>query len=166
MSETDAPQKEGQEPTPATETKVETKEVKTFDEDYVKQLRQEAAKYRTEAQEAKGKLSEREEAEQSDLEKAQTKLSKAEQTAAEATGKLLRYEVANDKKVPADAVEFLQGDTRESLEASADKILALVKTEEKTPDFDGGARTPAPEPESPEEEHNKTILEALFGSAA
>lgn len=161
MSETDAPQNEGQEPTPATETKAETKEVKTFDEDYVKQLRAEAAKYRTEAQEAKGKLSEREEAERSDLEKAQSKLSKAEQRAVEAEAALLRYQVANDKKVPADAVEFLKGDTRGDLEASAEKILALVKTEDKAPDFDGGARTPAPEPESPEDEHNKTVLQAL-----
>lgn len=135
-------------------------EPKVFDEDYVKQLRSEAARYRTEAQEAKGRLSEREEAEKSELERAQGKLAKAEQRAAQAETELIRFQIASEKGVPAEAVEFLTGSSREELEASADKILSLV-TKPATPDFDGGAREPAPDPETPEEGFNRSILEVL-----
>jgi hypothetical protein len=56
---------------------------------------------------------------------------------------------------------LLKGTTREELEASADKILSLVKkpdTSDTKPDFDGGAREPAPDPETPEQAHNKEVL--------
>src|SRR5690349_18062627 len=119
MSQEDASTQDAPEATPAPESKDESTPAvtgdKTFDAAYVAELRKEAAKYRTEAQEAKGKLSEREEAEQSNLEKAQTKLAKAEQKAAENENALLRFTVANEKKVPADAVEFLRGSSREDL---------------------------------------------------
>jgi len=142
--------------------KAEPQDGKTFDEAYVKQLRSEAAQYRTRAQEAEGKLSEREEADKSEVEKAQGKATKAEERAREAEAKLMRYEVAKDKEVPAAAVDFLQGNTREELEASADRLLELVKKESgTTPDFDGGAREPAPDPKSPEDQHTDTLLEVL-----
>ena len=162
MSETDT--QEGQKPADTdTESEVVLNRaaVKTFDEGYVKELRAEAARHRKEAQEAKTKAQEYEERDKSELEKAQGKATKYEQEAAAARAELTRYQVANEKSVPADAVEFLRGNTREDLEASADKILALVKTEEKVPDFDGGAKEAAPEPESPEEGFNKSVLGAL-----
>ena len=159
MSQEDT--QDGQEPAPVAEPVSEPKgEEKSFSADYVAQLRAEAAKYRTEAQEAKGKLTEREEAEKSDLEKAQSKLAKLERERDEATASLLRFQVASEKEVPAEAVEFLQGKSREELEASADKILGLVQ-KPAVPDFDGGSREPVPEPETPEDAHTKLFLKAL-----
>ncbi len=113
----------------------------------------------------KHRLEEIETANQSELEKAQKKATTAEQRAATAESRLLRFEVAKDKEVPADAWDFLQGTSREELEASADKLLALVKSRtepESEPDFDGGARAPAPDPKRPEDQHNDAVL-ALLG---
>lgn len=60
-------------------------------------------------------------------EESRTKISEAEGRAqsvaaelAEATGRLLRMEVASDKGVPVD---MLVGDSREALEASAEKLI-------------------------------------------
>jgi hypothetical protein len=158
---------EGQEPTPApAESKTpEPTGEKVFDAAYVAELRKEAAKYRTEAQEAKGKAEEYENAQKSELEKAQGKLSKVEQAKSEAEAKLLRYEVAQEKEVPAKLVPLLTGSTKEELESQANLILENVKAGESKPDFDGGAREPVAEPLSPEAQHNKDIL-GLFGIAA
>lgn len=100
----------------------------------------------------------------SELEKAQGKLSKAEKERDEARALLLRFEVAKDKEIPAEAVDLLSGTSREELEASADKILSLVKSRSETepkPDFDGGAREPAEDPKTPEEAHTEAILGLL-----
>ena len=116
------------------------------------------------ANELAAKVQEFESANQSELEKLTTKATKAEQAKAEAEAKLTRYEVAAAKNVPAEAVDFLKGTTREELEASADRLLELVKSRndnDSTPDFDGGAREPAPEPKSPEQQHNEEILGLL-----
>jgi len=58
----------------------------------------------------------------------------AEKRASEAEGKVADYErqtlvsqVVSSKGVPDEAVELLTGTTKEELETSADKILALVK---------------------------------------
>jgi hypothetical protein len=155
---------EGQEPAPATEPKEEAK-TPTFDADYVKQLRSEAAASRKARQELEAKLNEYEERDKSEVEKLTSKLAKAEQAKAEADARLLRFEVAQTKEVPAEAVDLLSGTTREELEASADKILNLVKSRtdnENEPNFDGGAREPAPENKSPEDAHNESVL-ALLG---
>ncbi len=162
--EPEAAKTDGPEPTAtATETKVEKTEVKAepqqFDADYVKQLRSEAAKYRTEAQEAKSKVQEFEDANASEVEKAQNKATKEAERASAAEAKLLRYEVANEKNVPAKLVPLLTASDRESLESQADLILENAKPE--TPDFNGGAREPAPEPKTPEEQHRDLILGAL-----
>ncbi|MCH9834303.1 hypothetical protein K0U83_01510 [bacterium] len=149
MSEEDT----GQEPNPEVTAAPEaTAEPKAFDESYVKELRAEAAKHRKEAQEAKAKAQEYEDAQKSELEKAQGKLSKVEQEKAAAESKLLRYEVANDKSVPADVVEFLKGNTREELEASAEKLLSFTSKQAATPDFDGGARETSTDPQQADTE--------------
>lgn len=142
-------------PEPATSGKV-------FDEGYVKQLRSEAARYRKEAQEAKAKAADFEDRDKSELEKLTGKLTKAEQEKADAESRLLRYEIATEKQIPADALDLLTGSTREELEAKADKLLELVKNKAPAADFDGGARDPAPEPKTPEQQHNDLAV-ALFG---
>ena len=165
MSQTDTPAEGSTPDAPVAET-TEVKETKTFDADYVKTLRSENARYRTEAQEVKKRLEELETRDASELEKAQRKATKAEQEAAQAASKLTRYEVAAEKGLPADTLDLLSGNTREELEAKADRILELVKNRTDTdtrPDFDGGARESAPEPKSPEEAHN-ALAAALFGN--
>ena len=165
MSQEDAPAT-GETPAAETESEVKVKETKTFDEGYVKQLRAENARYRTEAQEVKKRLEELEERDASEVEKAQKKATKLEQEAAEAKSKLTRYEVAAEKGLPADTLDLLSGNTREELEAKADRILELVKSRtesQREPNFDGGAREPAPEPMTAEEKHNKFFLEQVFG---
>lgn len=110
------------------------------------------------------RLDEIEEANASEVEKANKAKTKAETERDEAKARLLRYEVANKKEIPAEAIDLLSGSTQEELEASADKILSLVKSRsenDNAPNFDGGPRTPAPEPESPEQAHDKAVLNLL-----
>ena len=77
-------------------------------------------------------------------ERAQT----AEAAAAKASSKLLRYEVASDKKLPPGWAGRLQGSTKEELEADADALLKeLGETQHRqSPNYDGGVRKPAPAP--------------------
>lgn len=98
------------------------------------------------------KLAEIEAASATDLEKVQKKAAQLEQEKAAAESKLLRYEVANDKSVPADVVEFLKGNTREELEASAEKLLSFTSKQAATPDFDGGARETSTDPQQADTE--------------
>lgn len=115
------------------------------------------AKKRADAAEAK--VREYEEANASELEKLQKKATQAEQAKADAEAKLLRYEVAQAKDVPAKLVPLLTASTKEELEAQADLILENAKPAQ--PDFDGGPRDPAPDPKTPEEQHNDLALGLL-----
>jgi hypothetical protein len=161
MDQESTPQ-EGPEPTPAPEPSEPQEGVKTFDEAYVKQLRAEAAQHRKEAQEAKQRAQEYEDRDKSELEKLTGKVSKAERERDDARSALLRYEVAAEKQIPPEAVDLLVGNTREELEARADKILQFAQKPAPTPEFDGGARDPAPEPKTPDQAHNEVVA-ALFG---
>ena len=163
MSQEDTPAEGSTPEAPETETAEPKADAKTFDADYVKALRSENAGFRKKAAEAIARIEELEARDQSELEKAQTKAAKLEQAKVEAEAKLLRYEVAAEKDVPAEALDFLTGNTREELEAKADKLLELVKSRNNTPepDFDGGAREPAEENLTPEEEHNRLFLQAM-----
>lgn len=118
------------------------------------------------ANELAAKVEQFESANQSELEKLANKVTKAEQAKAEAEGRLLRFEVAAEKQVPADALDLLTGNSREELEAKADKLLELVKSRTETtetPDFDGGPREPAPESKTPDQAHADLVL-ALLGA--
>lgn len=52
---------------------------------------------------------------------------------------LLRFEVAADKGIPPEAVQLLNGSTREELETAADSLLALIANQSKP-------KTPKPDP--------------------
>lgn len=52
---------------------------------------------------------------------------------------LLRYEVAAEKGIPADAVKLLNGTSREELEDAADSLLALIANQSKP-------KSPKPDP--------------------
>lgn len=59
----------------------------------------------------------------------------------------IRLRVAIVKKLPAELIDRLKGSNLEEIEADADELLKLVKTDTAT-SFDGGAREPAPQPET------------------
>jgi hypothetical protein len=57
----------------------------------------------------------------------------------------LRYEVAAEKAIPADALKLLEGSTREEIEEKADALLELLNTQSSTkkpkPDPNQGVRS-------------------------
>ena len=125
---------------PATEPKVEasesetkpTESQQTFDADYVKKLRAESAKYRTEAKDlaAKAKkFDELEEANKSDLEKAQTAAKEAQAALEAANLKAMRAQVGASQKLPPSMISRLQGSTEEEMIADAQAMLEDIKSE-------------------------------------
>jgi hypothetical protein len=161
---------EGQEPELVDEPDDTKSKGRTYDEAYVRQLRRENATVRTRATEAEAKLAEREDADKTEVERltdraaaAERAVEDAEQRAADAELKLLRFEVAAEAGLDPAAVQFLTGSSREELEHRADELAKLL-TEKGKPTaggFDGGARGTAPDKGTPEQEHNRLLLEAL-----
>lgn len=98
----------------------------TFDAEYVKKLRAEAAKYRTEAKQYADKAKqwdEHSEAQKSELERANEK---AQQAAAELDrlqSELMRAKVAKKAGVPDSLVERLRGATEEEMLADAEALM-------------------------------------------
>src|SRR5262245_36751800 len=153
---------EGQEPGGEGEPDAQEGQGRTYTEAYVKQLRREAAGLRTKLVDAEERLQEREDADKSELERATERATAAEQRAADAETRLVRFEVAAEHGLDLDAAKFLTGSTREEIELRAEELGKLLDTAKPTPGgFDGGARKPAPAKGTPEEEHNRLLLEAL-----
>ena len=120
----------------------EQAEAKTFDADYVKKLRDEAAKYRTEAKanaEAAKKLAEIEESNQSEAEKQAKRLAEAEERASALEVKATRAEVASETGIPADLLAGPEDSTAEGIKAFADKVIAYTEQA-------GKPRPPKPDP--------------------
>lgn len=103
-----------------------TDEGKKYGEDYVKKLRDEAARYRVAARDEAEKVKALEDATKSEIERATARGTELEQKLVAAEHKLLRVEVAQKKKVPAELVDRLVGDTKEDLEKDADTLLKSV----------------------------------------
>jgi hypothetical protein len=117
-------------------------EAKTFDADYVKKLRDEAAKYRTEAKsnaQAAQKLAEIEAANQTEAEKQATRLAEAEERAKALEVKAARAEVASEKGVPAQILAGPEDGTPEALAAFAELVIAYTEQA-------GKPRPPKPDP--------------------
>jgi len=87
-----------------------------------------------------------EDRDKTEQEKLEQKAADAEKAKEAAEHKLLRLEVASDKKLPPKLAARLVGDTKAELEADADELLKDVKTEDSV-SVDGGARrsTKAPD---------------------
>lgn len=111
---------------PDAETTETTENVKTFDEAYVKKLREEAAGYRT-------KLKEFEDRDKSEVEKLTDRAEAAEAALAAKEAEATRLSVIAAKGIPADYHDLVRGGTQEELEASADKVASLIeaKAEQK-----------------------------------
>lgn len=95
-----------------------------------------------EAEKLRAQVQKYEDSKKSDQEKAEQRAKDAEGKAAKAEQKLLRLEVGRDKKLPSELAELLSGDTKEEMEAHADKLAKVVKAED-TVKLDGGARQAA-----------------------
>jgi hypothetical protein len=122
-------------------------EPQTFDADYVKKLRAESAKYRTEAKanaDAAKRLTALEESQKTEAQKLAEARDAAEKRATDAERANLRYRVAVQKQLPPELVDRLRGETEEEMAADADALLTLVKP--AAPSYDGGARTTAGAP--------------------
>jgi hypothetical protein len=87
-----------------------------------------------------------EQSQKSEHEKLQERLDALQAEATQATARLMRYEVASEKGIPAEAIDLLTGSSRDELEAAADKLLALIANQSKTttkPDLNQGKPTNA-----------------------
>lgn len=102
-----------------------TEEPKTFDEAYVTGLRNEAAKYRTERNDAIEKLKG-----VKSLEEVDELVKSMQADAAKAERSLLVENVVLKFKLPEALAKRLSGDTREALEADAKELAELVKSDE------------------------------------
>lgn len=111
---------------PAGEDAAPKDEAKTFDADYVKKLRDEAAKYRTEAKanaDAARKLADIEADKAKADQTAAEREAAAEQRASQAEARAMRLDVAFEKGLTPAQAKRLVGDTRDALEADAEEIL-------------------------------------------
>lgn len=151
VAESDTADKETATPTEAPVTD----EGKVFDADYVKSLRQEAAKYRTQAKEMAEKAKaydEYVESQKSEAQKVSDALEAATRERDNLKAELLRHQVAANKNLPRPLVERLRGETLEEMEADADALLAGLKDQfiaksKPTPDQTGaGVVGETPEP--------------------
>jgi len=131
----------GQEPAPTTQEPANGggKEPQTFDEAYVKEIRAEAARYRTSAKELADRLKEFEDRDKSDLEKLTDTATTAEQRAAKAEARLARIDVCHEVGLDPKHAGRLQGSTPEELKQDAEEFRKALGGEARVA-FDGGAR--------------------------
>lgn len=114
------------EPTTDTEAKPPEGEAKTFDADYVKKLRDEAAKYRTEAKtnaDAARRLAAIEEASKTEAQKQADQLASAQREATQAKADALRFKIAAKFGVSDEDTDlFLTGSDEETLTKQAQRL--------------------------------------------
>lgn len=118
-------------------------EAKTFDESYVKKLRDEAAKYRTEAKanaDAAAELAKIRESQKSEAEKVAERLAAAEKAAEQAQRDALRFKIAAKFQIDDERADlYLTGSDEETLTRQAEGLAALREEA-------GKPRQPRPDP--------------------
>lgn len=159
MSDTDVPA------TDAPTEPPEGDEAKTFDADYVKKLRDEAAKYRKEAKanaEAAQRLASMEEAQKSEAEKAADRMRQLEAEVGEAKRESLRFRVASEFGIPSDKAELLlTGSDEETMRAQAAAIRSDADDRKKTGNH---APREGTTPADPPPDDLREFTRQLFGS--
>ena len=139
-------------------------EPKTFDADYVKKLREEAAKYRTEAKanaDAAKRLAEIEEAQKTETEKQADKIRKLEETAAAAQRDALRFKVASKFGIgDEDADLFLTGSDEDTLTKQAERLVGRVEERKKRSNVVPREGTT---PSDPPDDEMRAFTRQLFG---
>ena len=142
----------------------EGEEPKTFDADYVKKLREEAAKYRTEAKanaDAAKRLAEIEEAQKTEAEKQADKIRQLEETAAAAQRDALRFKVASKFGIgDEDADLFLTGSDEDTLTKQAERLVGRVEERKKRSNVVPREGTT---PSDPPEDDMRAFTRQLFG---
>lgn len=127
-------------------------EQKTFDAAYVKKLRDEAAKHRTEAKanaEAAKRLAEIEEAQKTEAQKQADRVAALERDAQTAKAEALRYKIAAKHNVSdEDAELFLTGTDEETLTKQAERLAARTA--------DAAAEAGKPRAPQPDKNQGKT----------
>jgi hypothetical protein len=81
--------------------------------------------------EAANQWREFETSQKSEVEKMADELARFKAEASESSTKLLKFEIASQKGIPAEALDLLNGSTRQELESSADKLLSLIADQSK-----------------------------------
>lgn len=178
------PRDQGQEPPTGDATVPESDAPRTFDEAAMKKVRREAADYRTrlgaseernaellariQALEDRGKTDEERRAE---ADKAKDDLiAELKHQLGDERARALRVEVFIEKGLDPRAAKFSHKTDREGIEAEAEEFRELgIGVQPKPPTaagFDGGARATPPQKGSPDEEHNRLIIEAIRASRA
>ncbi len=97
------------------------------------------------AEAAEAKVAEFEEATQTETERLSGRLESLTSENKQSKVENLRLRIALDEQVPPELIDRLRGDTREEIEADAKEPVKLIGPRESA-GFDGGVRTPAPEP--------------------
>ncbi len=134
---------------PDTTTTAETPEVQEPQGTPEIDWKAEARKWESRAKadhELANKWREYETSQKSEHEKLADELARFKAEASEASTRLLKYEIAAQKGVPADALDLLHGSSREDLETAADKLLSLIadQSKPKSPKPDENQGKPAP----------------------
>lgn len=151
--------------TEATEPQ-EGDEAKTFDADYVKKLRDEAAKYRTEAKAgaaAAKRLAEIEEAQKTETERLADKLRDLETERDGAVRDALRFKVASKFGIGDEDVDlFLTGNDEETLTKQAERLT--LRTSEKKKQGNHVPRE-GTTPREPQDDEMRDFTRQLFKKA-
>jgi len=135
----------------------------TFDADYVKKLRDEAAKYRTEAKanaEAAKRLAQFEESQKSEQQKLMERAEAAERERDQVRLEALRLRIAHEKGLTPKQAARLRGTSEEELAADADDLLAEfgpAGPRRPTGDVGQGPRDTATTPNDP-----KSLADAVI----
>lgn len=114
--------------------------------DQIKELREKAKR-----------LDEIEDSQKTEAERASDQLAEATQRAEAAETALIQRDVAMEKGVPAKALKFLTGTTREEIEASADEVLGLIGEA-------GKPRSPQPDPNQGRTDQGARTVEDQFAA--
>lgn len=137
----------------------------TFDAEYVKNLRSQAAKYRTEAKanaDAAERLAALEESQKTETQRLleERDALKAERDSMQ--GEAMRARVALTKGLSAELADRLRGSTEDELSEDAERLLALIKPPgpPRFGDVDQGVRRTTPTPDGDE----RAAARALFGT--
>lgn len=143
-----------------------SEEPTTFDAEYVKNLRAQAAKYRTEAKanaDAAARLAALEESQKTETQRLleERDALKAERDSVRAEA--LRSRVALSKGLAPDLADRLRGTTEEELSEDADRLLVLLKPSgpPRFGDADQGVRTTTPSADKDE----RAVARTLFGAS-
>lgn len=179
---TDQASDDGKQTTASQADTGKTEQGKTFDEDYVKTLRAEAAKHRKEAADAKARAETLENDKLSETEKLKKEAEQGRELAEKATSKLRNANLRDALAVKGftgpqakavakllDGVEYDTDDEPSNLDAritaAAEEYGDLVKPGQSDTSFDGGARQPTGPSKTPVQEHQDLVAALIAGGS-